>query len=712
MRKVKYVALLAFHRIVLSHPHLVQMHQDVIMECIDDSDISIRLQALELGAGMVSSETLVTVVERLMKQLRNTPTSSNEAEDWRSHIAAVQLAADSDGEDPEEILKTVAGSHTSTPFLPTDYRTTIIRQILGMCSRDTYTNILDFEWYIDLLIQLIRLVPIDHSSTDSPGNTASNVSERKDAASAIGWELRNVAVRVSTVRAEAVMAASSFMVASASDVSSLPGETAGQGVLAYAAWIVGEYFVSSGVAYVTLEALLHPKTLLFPADVVCAYLQALPKVLTFAISPDLKGWNAEHKSMTSLLLARVLHFLEPLTSHPSLEVQERAVELLELMKLASQAIASHGLVNHQGPLLITRAIPQLFTGSDLNPVAPSAQRKVPLPSDLNLESPINSSLAAIIRRVEQDLFVGAEVVEFMSFYNDRKVLQTRNGANFEVLPTADAFPSSYQESQNDLLDADDLMRMRIHRHEKNKDDPFCIGNDDMSTGTSTPFHEIFRNANGEEVDVDSIPIMDLDLDLGQKGALSESSDANVKKQKRKQLRKVYIIKDENIENDEVDTDHLQRATSTEEMGQVHRPQNRSKKSLLQFDSSGIGDFSLNGSNVAARKFELESQEIQDTEMAGALAEVERLRLEMQRAAERVQASDGAPAEGTLVKKKRQKKTKSPVKKQAVLNEHLNDSGDDHEDETPASETLKAISITKKKKTKKKRKPMTGTPIND
>jgi AP-3 complex subunit delta-1 len=42
-------------------------------------------------------------------------------------------------------------------------------------------------------------------------------------------------------------------------------------------------------------------------------------------------------------------------------------------------------------------------------------------------------------------------------------------------------------------------------------------------------------------------------------------------------------------------------------------------------------------------------------MAKAMQEVERLRLEMQRANERIQAAQGVPPEGTVVKKKKKKK---------------------------------------------------------
>ena len=68
---MKYVALLAFNRIVVSHPQLVSMQQDVILNCLEDADFSIRIQALELATGMVTNATLQSVVNRLVKQLNS-----------------------------------------------------------------------------------------------------------------------------------------------------------------------------------------------------------------------------------------------------------------------------------------------------------------------------------------------------------------------------------------------------------------------------------------------------------------------------------------------------------------------------------------------------------------------------------------------------------------------------------------------------------------
>ena len=75
------------------------------------------------------------------------------------------------------------------------------------------------------------------------------------------------------------------------------------------------------------------------------------------------------------------------------------------------------------------------------------------------------------------------------------------------------------------------------------------------------------------------------------------------------------------------------------------------------DSSSIGAFSLEGDGNGTMGFDHERQQREDAEMAKAMQEVERLRLEMQRANERIQIAQGVPPEGTLVKKKVKKKSK-------------------------------------------------------
>ena len=663
---LKYVALLAFNQIVDSHPHLVSMQQDVIMSCIDDPDISIRLQALQLGAGMVHSENLVAVVERLIQQLRNAPILEGVADDERGHAIGVEPAADSDGEDPEETLRPTKGLPRDAPALPTEYRITVIRQILQMCCTDTYANIVDFDWYIAILMQLIRLVPVQSRNssltTEVPSpHESQKISMDESVSGSIGWELRNVAVRVSSVRAEVVQAASTLI-----SVSCVPDPfgalgVGGEGVLQYAAWIVGEYAGYCVNPHDTLDGLLGSRAMLLPFDATCAYLQAVPKVFGYIVSQPSLIWNRECKSMVSLLLTRIISFLEPLSTHPNLEVQERAVEFLELMRIASQAIANEGQTNDEAPLLLTRVMSELFSGSELNPVAPSAQRKVPLPNGLDLETPVNSALPGLLQSVELEAYDDTNSPEFDSFYIEKPLPKSSAGPALDALPSHE-LGTSYQQTGDNLLDPEALSKKRMLRRERNKDDPFYIGADDISSGISTPLHDILKSSNGGVMDVDSIPIMRLDLE--DKMPAPTQAGSEIKQPKPQRSKKVHVVKDETIEQDNIDQDSSRAAPTVSHTSLLYRAQEKGKRSLLEVDSTSLGSFSLT-SNVENSAMEAhDGFENQDGEMAKALADVEKLRLEMQRASERIQASDGTPAEGTLVKKKRKKRVKQPSSEEA------------------------------------------------
>ena len=710
---VKYVALLAFNKIVSSHPHLISMQQDVIMGCIEDPDVSIRLQALDLSTGMVNTDNVVAVVERLMQQLRNALTATRSIDDGRSHATGVELAADLDGEDPEETLRPTTDPQDETTAFSAEYRTDIIHRILDMCSKDTYSNITDFEWYIDVLVRLVEMVPSPSSPTpelgESDGRTlrGSLIPREADVSSSIGWELRNVAVRVSTVRAEAVKAATCLLNASWSEGSFVLKGAGGEGILTFVAWIVGEYVDGSVSSYHSLDSLLHPKVRSLSPRVICAYLQAIPKVLTSVVSHELLEWSSEHKTMMSLLVARIIHFLEPLAMHPSLEVQERSVELLELMRVAFQAITSHSLENHRGPLLLTRAMPQFFTGSKLNPVAPTAQRKVPLPNDLDLGARINKNLPHLLQLTDQDPVAESKAAEYGYFYKIRPIPKIIIGPALDTVPSFGPEESSYQQTGDNTPDTDAFKRKRSERRERNKDDPFYIGNDDVSSGNSTPFHDILRGANGGDVDVDSIPIMNLELE--DKPLTAHSFDMDNRRQKPKRPKKFDIAKDETIEHEDAEVAQSDTASvgTMNENGTIQRARDKIKKPLLQVDSSGLGEFSLNNSERSAEQLDIKRQEAQDAEMAKALAEVERLRLEMQRASERIQATDGTPSEGIFVKKKKKEKKKNAKQPAGGTETQFGNSSREGGDNlVRASQDAEALSRLKKKK---KRKPAISKP---
>ena len=77
-------------------------YRDVVVECLDDRDDSIRLRALDLIAGMVSKKNLVEITKKLV-----------------SHM-----------EDSES----------------TSYRDEVLSKIILICSQNNYQHITNFEW--------------------------------------------------------------------------------------------------------------------------------------------------------------------------------------------------------------------------------------------------------------------------------------------------------------------------------------------------------------------------------------------------------------------------------------------------------------------------------------------------------------------------------------------------------------------------------------
>jgi AP-3 complex subunit delta-1 len=184
---VKYVGLLAMAKITPTHADLVSEHHDVILSCIDDADISIRLRALDLIVGMVTRETLPEVVKHLMLQLLEPPPDS------------------------------------TVPVLPDHYRIELVRCILAMTTKDNYVNIgNNFEWYVAVLVDLARIAKVDVGAE-------------------LGEELLNITVRVKSLREFSVQVLRDLM----RDFEVMSGgaeRVTGQwAVLGAAAWIVGEY---------------------------------------------------------------------------------------------------------------------------------------------------------------------------------------------------------------------------------------------------------------------------------------------------------------------------------------------------------------------------------------------------------------------------------------------------------------------------------------
>jgi AP-3 complex subunit delta-1 len=659
----------------------------VILECIDDPDISIRTRALDLVVGMVNPDNLTAIVGRLMRQLRNAPlaNAADKSENDRGRNTRVVPYAGSDDEDAEETLKQHEQKSDQPPPLPDDYRVSVIRRILDMCSRDTYSNVTDFEWYIDVLTQLVRVSPATKST--SATDDEEDTDHPDDIGAGIGHELQNVAVRVKSVRPEAIDAAQSLVLVDRRDQMFPASGNGGQGVLEYAGWLVGEYANYLSRPEPVMTSLLHPTSIHLPSRTLAVYLQAIPKVFSSMAGNEQVSWTPERKTLMSLLMARIIHFLEPLSTHPSLEVQERAVEYLELMRLAAEAASATAAGADQSeftdpPLLLTQAIPALFTGAELNPVAPGAQRRVPVPEDLDLDTPINPNLHFLLSQADLE-GIEADEDDVFAAYSEPAAAYTE--ATAVSAPAADRLdaphkePAPYQDAvEEEYLDADILARRKADRRERYKDDPFYI-DADAGSGAVTPLSRIVRDTNSKDkdtdLDIDSIPVMDLEL-----GGTSDMAPRA--RSPRKPTRRVEIMGDETLGAEAPDS-------ARED---IVVPRSRAKKSLLQVDSSGLGALSLDDDGSSDRKltaFEIQRKELEEAEMRRALEAVERSRLEMQRANERV-----AVGPETAVRKKKKKVRKVVVE------------GDVGEAVGEAAQGEEAAPVAPKKK-KKKVKPAEG-----
>lgn len=661
---LRYVALLAFGKITASHADLVADHQDVILECIDDADISIRTRALDLVVNMVNSNNLQLVVERLLKQLKTAGKQSpvNEPENNRTFHEGVIPMADDDDEGTATPVKNKDQKSNQPPPLPEDYRQSVIERILEMCSKENYVNMDDFEWYITVLVELVKQCP-----SSSPGGTFGSAASKKSMADAIGDELRNVAVRVKGVRPEAAAAAQSLLLLDNREEHFAQATENAQNVLSAAAFIAGEYAAVLPDAGAVMASLVHTTTTQLPTHALASYIQAIPKVFAALTSNEQVPWTDSRKSEVVLLIARITHFLEPLNLHPSLEIQERAVEYLDLMRLASEAVSAQQVDSENGgyaepPLLLTQAIPSLFTGMDLNPVAPDAVRKVAAPESLDLNAPINSSLEMILQQAEYDTEYDSGEDEVRRFYYEKPSMVKTSYVKpaSELLEDRDSGSASYQDADRDsLLDPEALERKRAERRERYRDDPFYIDSE-RNSGTSTPMHNILRSANGSDLDVDAIPVMELKLDSGS----GDNSRPPKPKAHKKPKRHFEITSDETIDGGEPTSSSAPISYSSSPSGRGGILQ-RGKKSLLEFNSAGLSALSLEdgpsaGSSSrgnAGSKLDFERRIQEEEELAKAMKEVERLRLEMQRQAERVEEP---MEEGTVVKRKGRKKVRSGI----------------------------------------------------
>ncbi|XP_055073796.2 AP-3 complex subunit delta-1 isoform X2 [Misgurnus anguillicaudatus] len=312
-QNLKYLGLLAMSKILKTHPKSVQSHKDLILQCLDDKDESIRLRALDLLYGMVSKKNLMEIVKKLML-----------------HVDKAE---------------------------GTTYRDELLTKIIDICSQSNYQYITNFEWYISILVELTRLEGTRHGHL-------------------IASQMLDVAIRVKAIRGFAVAQMATLL----DNAHLLTGNTQRNGiceVLYAAAWICGEFSENLEDPLQTLEAMLRPKVATLPGHIQAVYVQNAAKLFATVLQKHEGETDSQVTQETSqLLIERLPLFVQS----ANLEVQERASCILQLVKY----IQKLQLKNVE----VAEEVTALFAG-ELNPVAPKAQKKVPVPDGLDLDAWIN-----------------------------------------------------------------------------------------------------------------------------------------------------------------------------------------------------------------------------------------------------------------------------------------------------------------------------------
>ncbi|KAG1673922.1 AP-3 complex subunit delta-1 [Nymphon striatum] len=308
-QNLKYLGLLAMSKILKTHPKSVQSHKDLILQCLDDKDESIRLRALDLLYGMVSKKNLMEIVKKLMIHM-------DRAEG-------------------------------------TTYRDELLSKIIEICSQNNFQFITNFEWYVSILVELTRMESTRHGQL-------------------IASQMLDVAVRVPAVRKFTV----SQMALILENAHLLIGNAQRNSiceVLYAASWICGEFCSLVPDPQSTLYSLLKPKVTSLPGHIQSVYVQNIMKFYAQIVSQVEEDDDNEKIHEVGLMLVNKLLMFE----------QSSDLEACSILQLLKYIMKLQGKGEK-----VAADVNALFNG-ELNPVAPKAQKKVPIPEGLDLDEWIN-----------------------------------------------------------------------------------------------------------------------------------------------------------------------------------------------------------------------------------------------------------------------------------------------------------------------------------
>ncbi|XP_047364211.1 AP-3 complex subunit delta-1 isoform X2 [Vespa velutina] len=454
-QNLKYLGLLAMSKILRTHPKSVQAHKDLIMQCLDDKDESIRLRALDLLYGMVSKKNLMEIVKKLMVHM-------DKAEG-------------------------------------TTYRDELLSKIIQICSQNNYQFITYFEWYISVLVELTRMEGTKHGPL-------------------VATQLLDVAIRVQAIRKYAVHQCA-LLLENSYLLTGQPRATMSE-VLYAAAWICGEFSSELEDPLATLQSMLRSQASSLPGHIQAVYVHNILKLAAAILYKAEKEGDNETMEQIFALKDKIAAFV----CSGDLEVQERSSSALVLFECLKE---NPGLAEE---------LMEAFEG-ELNPVAPKAQRKVPIPDDLDLDSWINDPPSESSDSEDMDMN--------------------------EIFVKSEKSNNSFMKRETNEPTVEELQKRREARKLEQQNNPHYLKG---SFKNSTSYH----NSTNFYEDFENIPVTELDIPVSLKiSNYSNSSkyhnmsvDNNYKRHKKHGKKKKSKKNKQSASEDEREEDYPTQVINT------------------------------------------------------------------------------------------------------------------------------------------------------
>eukprot|EP01028_Stygiella_incarcerata_P013353 TRINITY_DN82199_c0_g1_i1.p1 TRINITY_DN82199_c0_g1~~TRINITY_DN82199_c0_g1_i1.p1 ORF type:complete len:1170 (+),score=357.51 TRINITY_DN82199_c0_g1_i1:125-3634(+) len=309
-QNLKYLGLRGLSKVMEVYPKMIVGMKDTIIACLEDPDITIRRRAVDLVCGVVTKKNITGIVRKLIKYVQESDDAS--------------------------------------------YREHIVQRIIETCSKDNYKRVMDFEWYLEILVELAEVKGL-------------MCGEK------IGKEMFEVCVRVPSVREEAVELMLDTLKAPHLADGNLSDPTLFE-VLNASAWVVGEYLhtVQGELAdhiHDAIECLTPSRLSNFPSNVQAVYVQAALKVFALAVKEGVELQAVKDKFTKAY---------KPLESSVHIDVQERVIVFFRLVELQGE------FEDTNVGLLLCRVFEE-----ELNPISEKAQGKVKPPDGMDLDDPFD-----------------------------------------------------------------------------------------------------------------------------------------------------------------------------------------------------------------------------------------------------------------------------------------------------------------------------------